>query len=71
MKRQSGILMHITSLPSPYGIGTLHGYEEQKLQLACCHECQYFDWMYWPDNTELISWPREKQIARLRELYLE
>lgn len=23
MERASGILMHITSLPSPYGIGTL------------------------------------------------
>ena len=23
MKRSSGILMHITSLPSPYGIGSM------------------------------------------------
>ena len=23
MKRSSGVLMHISSLPSPYGIGTL------------------------------------------------
>ena len=23
MKRTSGILLHITSLPSPYGVGTL------------------------------------------------
>lgn len=42
---------------------------ENLVQHACCHECQYFDWMYWPDNTEMIDWPREKQIARLRERY--
>jgi len=24
---------------------------------------------YWPDNTELIDWPRDKQIERLRQRY--
>lgn len=41
------------------------GHIDRMTAHAACHECQYFDWMYWPDNTELISWPREKQIARL------
>ena len=48
----------------------IDGYEEQKLQLACCHECQYFDWMYWPDRMEHRSWPREKQVEELRQRYL-
>ncbi len=40
-----------------------------KVKLASCHECQYFDWMYWPHHTERIDWPREKQIAHLSERY--
>ena len=39
------------------------------LQAACCHECQYFDWMYWPDRMERRDWPREKQIAVLAERF--
>ena len=42
---------------------------EDIVQHAACHVCQYFDWMYWPDNTELIDWPRDKQIERLRQRY--
>lgn len=40
-----------------------------KVKLASCHECQYFDWMYWPHHTERIDWPREKQVAMLSERY--
>ena len=40
-----------------------------KVKIACCHECQYFDWMHWPDHVERIAWPREKQIADLAERY--
>lgn len=40
-----------------------------KVKLASCHECQYFDWMYWPHHTERIEWPREKQVAMLSERY--
>ena len=39
---------------------------EQLTQLASCHECQYFDWMYWPDHLEKISWSREEQVADLK-----
>lgn len=49
----------------------IDGYEEEKLQLACCHECQYFDWMYWPDRMDHRQWPREKQVEELRQRYLE
>lgn len=42
---------------------------ETILKAACCHECQYFDWMYWPDHPERISWPREKQVQHLWERY--
>lgn len=42
---------------------------ETIVQAACCHECQYFDWLYWPDYTERISWPREKQVAHLRDRF--
>ncbi len=40
-----------------------------KVKIACCHECQYFDWMHWPDHVERIAWPREKQIVDLAERY--
>ena len=40
-----------------------------KVQLASCHVCQYFDWMYWPDRVERIGWPREQQIADLAQRY--
>ncbi len=46
------------------------GLEEERLQLACCHESQYFDWMYWPDRMEHRHWPRQQQIQELRERYL-
>ena len=39
--------------------------EDFKVRLACCHECQYFDWMYYPHHMEKIDWPREEQIAEL------
>lgn len=48
----------------------IDGYEEQKVQLACCHECQYFDWMYWPDRMEKRELPREQQIEELRQRFL-
>lgn len=40
---------------------------ESIVRHAACHESQYFDWMYWPDELEKCRWPREKQVARLRE----
>lgn len=36
---------------------------------ACCHESQYFDWMYWPDQTEKIDWPRAQQVEDLKARY--
>lgn len=42
---------------------------EHIIRHAVCHESQYFDWMYWPDELEKCQWPREKQIARLAERY--
>ncbi len=42
---------------------------ENILQHACCHESQYFDWMYWPDHMERVSWTREEQIGHLRARY--
>lgn len=42
---------------------------ENLVKAACCHECQYFDWMYWPDHTERCEWPREKQVAHLADRY--
>lgn len=48
----------------------IDGYEESLLQLACCHESQYFDWMYWPDRMDHKDWPREKQVEELRTRYL-
>ena len=42
---------------------------QRTVSLACCHECQYFDWMYWPHHTEKITWPREKQVADLSERF--
>lgn len=40
-----------------------------KVQLASCHECQYFDWMYWPDRLHKLEWTREEQIADLAGRY--
>ena len=37
--------------------------------MACCHESQYFDWMYWPDHTERIDWPKEQKVAHLRDRF--
>lgn len=42
----------------------------RNVQLASCHECQYFDWMYWPHHTEKIAWPREKQVEELAGRFL-
>ena len=42
---------------------------EELVQMACCHESQYFDWMYWPDHTERIDWPKEQKIAHLRDRF--
>ncbi len=43
--------------------------EAFKVLLASCHECQYFDWMYWPHNMHKLEWSREKQIADLSERF--
>ena len=42
---------------------------EELVQMACCHESQYFDWMYWPDHTERIDWPKEQKVAHLRDRF--
>lgn len=47
------------------------GFEKDHLSLACCHESQYFDWLYWPDRIERKDWPREQQIQALRERFLK
>ena len=54
----------------PDVIVPIDGLEEKRLQLACCHESQYFDWMYWPDHMERRDWPREQQVENLRQRYL-
>ena len=42
---------------------------EELVQMACCHESQYFDWMYWPDHTERIDWSKEQKVAHLRDRF--
>ena len=42
MPRQAGILMPITSLPSPYGIGTI-GKEAYKC--SCGHHFREYEWV--------------------------
>lgn len=42
---------------------------ESVVQAASCHECQYFDWLCWPDHLERTEWPLEKQIAHLRQRF--
>lgn len=47
----------------------MDGRVEALVQHACCHESQYFDWMYYPDHLDRRDWPREKQIAELTKRY--
>lgn len=47
----------------------MDGRVEALVRHACCHECQYFDWMYYPDQLEKYSWPRERQVADLTARY--
>ena len=47
----------------------IDGYVEKWSDMACCHESQYFDWMYWPDRMECKEWSREKQIEGLKNRY--
>ena len=42
----------------------------QLTQLAACHECQYFDWLLWPDNMDKAAWPRDAQRSALRARFL-
>jgi LmbE family N-acetylglucosaminyl deacetylase len=49
----------------------IDGLEEKRLSLACCHESQYFDWLYWPDQMDHRQWPREQQVEELRQNYLQ
>ena len=42
---------------------------ENIVQHASCHACQYFDWMYWPDNLDRLEWTREQQVAHLRDRF--
>ena len=43
--------------------------EELRVRMASCHECQYFDWMYWPHSMHKREWTREAQIEDLRERF--
>lgn len=43
--------------------------EDLKVKIASCHECQYFDFMYWPDHMERLDWTRDEQIAHLSKRY--
>lgn len=43
--------------------------EELRVQMASCHACQYFDWMYWPHSMHKREWSREEQIADLKERF--
>jgi hypothetical protein len=60
--------------PQPFHVDLIVPLTENDVRrnvtLACCHESQYFDWMYWPDHMEKISWPREKQIKDLGDRFL-
>ncbi|MBQ4004352.1 MAG: PIG-L family deacetylase [Firmicutes bacterium] len=47
----------------------IDGQLDTLVKAACCHESQYFDWMYWPDNMEKASWPKEKKAQDLAERY--
>ena len=47
----------------------IDGQLDTLVKAACCHESQYFDWMYWPDNMEKASWPKEKKTQDLAERY--
>ena len=31
---------------------------------------QYFDWLYWPDHLEKLSWSREEQIRDLHARFM-
>ena len=33
---------------------------------AACHECQYFDWMLWPDNLDRKKLPKEQLVEDLK-----
>jgi 4-alpha-glucanotransferase len=48
MKRSSGVLLHITSLPSPYGIGTLGKNAHEFVDLL--RECGHKYWQVLPIN---------------------
>lgn len=43
---------------------------EQLTEIASCHECQYFDWLYWPDHLEKLSWSREEQVRDLHARFM-
>ena len=44
--------------------------EDFRVRLAACHECQYFDWLYWPDHMEKLSWSREEQVRDLHARFM-
>ncbi len=74
MEWQPVILYWSDGFQQPYPcradvIVPIDGLEEDRLRLACCHESQYFDWMYWPDRMGHREWPREKQVQELRERF--
>lgn len=74
METMPVILYWLDSFQRPYPcqpdvIVPIDDYEEKILQLACCHESQYFDWLLWPDRMDHREWPREKQIEELRTRY--
>ncbi|MBQ2095112.1 MAG: PIG-L family deacetylase, partial [Firmicutes bacterium] len=39
------------------------------VKAACCHESQYFDWMYWPDHLEKADWPKDQKAKDLAERF--
>ena len=75
MKHEPVILYWHDSFQTPYpfraDVVVPAGEAETDTLVRCasCHESQYFDWMYWPDNLHKRDWPREKQIADLRERF--
>lgn len=49
----------------------IDGYQEGRVEMACCHRCQYFDWMYWPDRMDRKEWPWEQQVDALRQRFFQ
>lgn len=74
MKHVPVILYWSDNFERPYAfkediIVPINGYVEKWADMACCHESQYFDFMYWPDRMECREWSRKRQVEELKKRY--